>query len=90
MYMYAKGDKMKLQCNCGGVNQAHNVGDHGCFRKHEPIKPRKVSCSEKWFVDGRVVTEFTLLQQRGYYQHPCGNWSKPVDGKSVNSISDAC
>jgi hypothetical protein len=35
--------------------------------------------AERWLVDGHEITDFTLRQQRGYFQHPCGCWSTHGD-----------
>ena len=77
-----------MNCNCGGVDGAHSVGDVNCMRE-KCVKPRKKSCSDRWIIHGEngSITDFTLRQQRGYVQHDCGNWSRPNDCESVNSIS---
>jgi len=47
--------------------------------------PRKVSCTDdRWMVDGHNITGFTMREQRGYHQHPCGCWSSSPE--STNSI----
>lgn len=59
-------------CHCGGVTNKHNIGDKGCFRfMTEPP-------------DFKITSEYIYINQRGYYQHPCGCWSR-WEG-SYNSI----
>lgn len=72
------------QCHCGtATSTPHNVGENGCLRILTPAPvPR---ADNRWFVDGSEITDFTLRQQRGYYQHPCGCWSRCPG--SENSIS---
>ncbi len=73
-------------CHCGGqvASGGHVTGVPGCLRTMT-VAPVRVSLSDDtWSVDGHVITGFTLLQQRGYHQHPCGcySWS----GCSSNSL----
>ena len=53
-------------CNCGTCNsdKPHQIGENGCvrFMTNAP--------------DLTKATLFTYIQQRGYYQHPCGCWSR--------------
>lgn len=61
-------------CHCGtGPDRAypHETGQEGCVRlMTDPPDP--------------TLSEFTIKQQRGYHQHPCGCWSRFPD--SVNSL----
>lgn len=70
-------------CFCGtGAHVPHRVNTTGCvrFMTAAPI----FKADARWFVDGDEVTDYTLRHQRGYFQHPCGCWSR--HGGSVNSI----
>lgn len=76
-------------CHCGGISGGHNIGDERCFREIVPEDKKPVQAAagnDRWLVDGHWITGFSLREQRGYYQHPCGNWSRPKDHDSVNSI----
>lgn len=76
-----------MKCNCGGSMQEHVIGDVQCFREKVWVKPRRVSCTEdRWMVDGHNITGTTLREQWGYYKHTCGNWSRPKDHESINSL----
>jgi len=79
-----------MNCSCGcGLQPGHVLGEGVCFREHVKQKPRRVSGSnDRWFVDGHTITGFTLTQQRGYHLHNCGNWSRPKDHESMNSLPD--
>ena len=70
-------------CTCGMAEQTpHEVGTHGCVRymtEAPAVRP-----DDHWLVDGETITGYTLRQQRGYWQHPCGCWSRWVG--SDNSI----
>jgi len=72
-------------CGCGTASQSpHLIGELGCVRFMVKA-PRPVSCADdRWIVDGQNVTGYTLRDQRGYYQHPCGCWSRSPG--STNSI----
>ena len=73
------------ECSCGtGKPTPHNIGDGGCLRFMTEA-PRRFEDGD-WFVDGHVVTDYTLRFQRGYYQHKDGCWSR-WEG-SVNSLPD--
>jgi hypothetical protein len=40
---------------------------------------------DRWLVDGVDITGYTLREQRGYHQHPCGCWSRsPGSSNSVD------
>lgn len=61
-------------CHCGtGCSTPHETGTNGCVRSivETPVKTE----SGTWRVDGREISEFTLIQQRGYFRHACGCWS---------------
>jgi hypothetical protein len=79
-----------LKCNCGGgLGLNHTLGTDGCLREKVHAKPRKISGEDdRWFVDGHTITGFTLTQQRGYYLHDYGSWSRPKDHESTNSLLD--
>lgn len=71
-------------CHCGtGEPNPHETGTGGCVR-YMTVAPVRVG--ENWLVDGHEVTDFTLHQQRGYHQHPCGCWS--CSPGSSNSLPD--
>ena len=91
----------KLLCSCGGVNSPnHPIGEGNCFREEAtgnliPTNFRK----EKWFdswkeayevcdVGDYDITVWTLINQRGYHQHPDGRWSLPKSHDSVISIGE--
>lgn len=90
----------KVICNCGGgegVN--HTVGEGGCYRYHV-TDPKEIPHSRKriynpewwdepvwiWTIDDYFITEYTLFNQRLYAQDENGNWTRPKDKDSVNSI----
>lgn len=78
-----------MECRCGGQPGLHEVGSSSCYREKVTRPPRLISGSDdRWFVDGHTITGFTLRQQRGYRLHPCGNWSRPKDYESTNSLPD--
>lgn len=74
-------DKMEThdhRCWCGTSsvpNHPHETGENGCIRYM--VEPPDLS-------DG--TTMYTYKQQRGYYQHPCGCWSRHPG--STNSLED--
>jgi hypothetical protein len=77
------------ECNCGGESITHEVDTGMCLRERVAISPRKLSDGMwlVWSVNGkRKITEYTLYQQRGYYQHSDGKWS--CWKASVNSLPD--
>lgn len=62
------------RCYCGtGDKTPHEAEKNGCVRRL--VDPPD-------FTEG--VTEYVYRQQRGYFQHPCGCWSRSPD--SVNSL----
>lgn len=70
-------------CYCGTATKTpHATGKDGCERKmvDAPINEGR-GC---WTAEGTAMTEFTLREQRGYSQHPCGCWSRWPESK--NSI----
>lgn len=83
---------MKYICYCGTASETpHEVETRGCQRvKCEAPKPagfHPILGCQMWDVgdgEGLEITDFTLRQQRGYDQHPCGNWSRCPG--STNSI----
>jgi hypothetical protein len=79
------------RCLCGTstVDSGHETGENGCqrFMTDAPKNKRynnELHCWE-YLVGGHWITEFSLLQQRGYKKHECGCWSR-WEG-SENSIS---
>lgn len=68
------GKKHDHTCHCGGLNHAHQTGERGCLRVMT-VPPEKQGDSY-WRVGGHSITDYTLKEQRGYYQHPCGCWSR--------------
>jgi hypothetical protein len=88
------------KCGCGGPTRAnplanfsrHRVGDPGCLREMVEGAPRRLEdrrdVGAEWELeDGSVVTEYTLLYQRGYFMHAGGRWSRQLGG-SDNSIRE--
>lgn len=78
-------------CHCGtATHSPHVVGENGCVRfitdAPQPFADDPELNHPMWLVDGQLITDFTLRQQRGYHQHENGQWSRW--GGSVNSISD--
>jgi len=71
-------------CHCGGDPDAHVTGTQGCLRLMT-IPPTDLG-NGFWEIDGNMITGYMLRAQRGYHQHPCGCWSRRVEG-SDNSIS---
>ncbi len=68
-------------CHCGtATHTPHETATHGCVRVITvppiPSGTHEILGCPMWEVDGHRLTDFTLRQQRGYYQHPCGCWSK--------------
>ena len=70
-------------CHCGGLSHEHQTGDRGCFRIMV-IPPDKLE-GDRWHVGGKIITGYSLREQRGYHQHTCGCWSRHEG--SDNSIS---
>lgn len=71
-------------CRCGTStsDHGHETGHLGCVRS---IVDAPVAMENSmWLVGGHLITDFTLRQQRGYHQHPCGCWSS--HGDSYNSL----
>ena len=72
-------------CHCGTATHApHETGTEGCVRyMTEAPEPKP---GERWYVDGHEITDYTLKQQRGYHQHPCGCWSRwPGSSNSIEA-----
>ena len=71
-------------CHCGtGKTEPHKTGTEGCVRFM--VEP-PVQYTDGWLVDGQMITDYTLRDQRGYHQHPCGCWSRWPG--STNSLPD--
>jgi hypothetical protein len=68
-------------CHCGTAQSTpHQIGEGGCVRfMTEAPSPTE---SGNWLVGGHEITDFTLKQQRGYSQHPCGCWSTHGDSNT--------
>lgn len=81
---------MNMKCSCGcTLPPNHSLGVFECLRERVINNPTKIKVFEDmWFVEGNVITGFTLREQRGYHQHSCGGWSRPKDHESTNSLSD--
>lgn len=78
------------KCYCGTATHApHETATCGCVRfiteSPVPSGTHETLGCPMWEVGGRRITDFTLRQQRGYWQHPCGCWS--THGASDNSIA---
>lgn len=74
-------------CHCGtGKPTPHETGKGGCQRFMTDAPMRVPETDDYWEVDGERITYTTLIQQRGYYMHPCGCWSRWPG--SVNSLPD--
>lgn len=90
----------KIMCRCGyGEPKVHIVGEGKCCRYHvtDPIeipKNRRRIYNPEWFkepvwiwdVSDYWVTEYTLFQQRLYAQDENGNWTRPKNKESTNSL----
>lgn len=79
------------KCHCGtGRSNPHVIGDEGCVRRMvpspEPLGKDPDTGFDMWLVDGQLITDYTMRQQRGYHQHECGCWSRSPG--STNSLSD--
>lgn len=72
-------------CHCGTAKRTpHEIGTWGCIRSM--VEAPTPAGPEKWMVDGVEITDYTLRQQRGYSQHPCGCWSRwPGSSNSINA-----
>jgi len=78
-------------CYCGcGAFTPHLIGEHGCLRKMVATPAEFGRDPERhtdlWLVDGQLITEYTMREQRGYHRHECGCWSRTAG--SDNSIPD--
>jgi len=72
------------RCRCGtATHTPHQIGRDGC-KRFMSTDVVFVWCDGWYFVNGAVITEYTLRFQRGFSQHPCGCWSQW--GGSVNSL----
>jgi len=64
-------------CYCGGVENDHETGVPGCFRR---MSEDNISCvnsdTDMWQVNNETITGYILKDQRGFFQHPCGCWSR--------------
>lgn len=78
-----------MRCSCGGdLKPNHLLGISKCLREKARPAPRKVRYRvDSWILPGEApITGTTLRNQRGYKQHRCGNWSRPKDHSSENSL----
>lgn len=86
-----KGETHDHACGCGTADRPHNTGEHGCVRLMigaPTPAPDHPIYGRMWFVDGdpEPITDFTLRQQRGYWQHQCGCWSRhPGSNNSIEA-----
>ena len=68
----------EVECYCGGDVNPHSVGFGGCFRKLVQT-PQYIGQTNKgvnlWEVEGCEITQFTMIEQRGYHHHGKGVWS---------------
>jgi hypothetical protein len=74
-------------CHCGtGESSPHEISKEGCVRffVQSPFPVDYDDPEDYWIADGQKVTYYTLIEQRGYYRHPCGCWSRSPG--SVNSV----
>ena len=77
-------------CHCGTSAEigGHTTGECGCVRRM-CAAPRQKSCEpDKWVVEGKTITAFTLRFQRHYHQHPCGCWSRSEMAESHNEVAE--
>jgi hypothetical protein len=81
---------MSAMCNCGTASQSpHEIGKFGCVRflTTAPVLVGKhpvLDCNMWDTGDNEPITEYSLISQRGYYQHQDGQWSRWES--STNSI----
>jgi hypothetical protein len=81
----------KHPCGCGTADRPHNIGEYGCVRHMveapKPAGKHEMMGCKMWDVgdrDGLALTDLTLREQRGYWQHPCGCWSRwPGSSNSI-------
>jgi len=79
-------------CGCGTTKVfPHNIGENGCQRFMTSAPQPIIQTVEDFRRDGKmwkvreeILTDYSLRHQRGYFQHPCGCWSRWRD--SSNSI----
>jgi len=80
--------KEKHMCYCGMASTTpHRISEDGCERymTESPVPaPDDPKLGKSWYVDGYVINDYILTQQRGYHQHECGCWSR-WEG-SINSL----
>jgi hypothetical protein len=69
-------------CHCGTELEPHSTGEGRCVRRIV-ASPEKLQ-NDFWRVDGQEITGYSMREQRGFYQHPCGCWSRWPGSK--NSI----
>jgi len=75
-----------IYCHCGGVMGKHVIGEGDCYRERVENIPKPIG--NKWLVEGQLITEFTLLEQRMYAYHGNNVWSRPKDHSSTNTLPD--
>jgi len=81
----SRGEEHNHSCSCGyGTTTPHELSKDGCCRiiVESPQKQQ----NDYWLVNGSIITGYSLRDQRGYHEHPCGCWSRPKDQGSENSI----
>lgn len=53
-----------MQCNCGGIEEEHNLGEDDCLREKVLIEPRPFPPFEdKWIMEDDVVVTGTTLRE---------------------------
>jgi len=90
-----QGDVEMADCQCGGMHRKHYVGEGDCYRELVEVEKEPFQTDEQgsmdtqyWIVNGDLVTEVTLREQRMYSQHEDGRWSKVKGVFSENSLPD--
>jgi hypothetical protein len=73
-------------CNCGGALGRHETGGPGCLREITADRPEHLN-NQLWRLGCCVITATSLFEQRLYYEHLCGCWSR-AKGGSTNSIEE--
>lgn len=91
----------KVLCSCGyGDGPNHIVGEGNCCRYHvtdikEIPRNRRRIYNPKYFpepvwiwdIEDYWITEYTLFFQRMYAVDENGNWTRPKNKDSVNSLT---
>lgn len=65
------------RCSCGSnPTTPHPVGEGGCQRRLTEAPVKVANDADMWIAEGSTITDYTLREQRGYSQFPCGCWSR--------------